>query len=47
MAWSHALLAEVNFRIDGHGFRCHLLTFWPDASIAMLVEAVDRLLATL
>lgn len=47
MVWAHALLAEVSFRVEGRPFRCHLLTFWPDASMAMLVEAVDRLLATL
>lgn len=46
MAWRRALVAEVNFRVEGRAFRCHLLTFWPDASLAMLVQAVDALLAS-
>ncbi|HVV82254.1 MAG TPA: hypothetical protein VHE35_04215 [Kofleriaceae bacterium] len=47
MDWRRALLAEVNFRVEGRAFRCHLLTFWPDASLAMLIEAADALLATI
>lgn len=46
MAWQAALLAEVNFRVEARTFQCHLLTFWPDASMTVLVKAVDDLLAT-
>lgn len=46
MAWACALLAEVNFSVEGRAFRCHLLTFWPDASLATLIAAADALLAT-
>lgn len=45
--WENALIAEVNFRVVDRAFRCHLLTFWPDASIEVLLEAVDAMLATL
>lgn len=47
LPWDHALLAEVNFRVVDRAFRCHLLTFWPDESIAVLLQAVDAFLATL
>lgn len=46
MAWHNALLAEVNFRVEARTFNCHLLTFWPDASLDALMKAVDDLLAT-
>jgi chemotaxis protein CheC len=46
MEWGCALLAEVSFRVEDHTFQCHLLTFWPDASLEVLVRAVDQLLAT-
>jgi chemotaxis protein CheC len=47
LPWENALIAEVNFRVVDRAFRCHLLTFWPDDSIAVLLGAVDALLATL
>lgn len=47
LPWENALVAEVNFRVVDRAFRCHLLTFWPDESIEVLLEAVDALLATL
>lgn len=47
MPWSRALLAEVNFRVEGKTFECHLLTFWPDDSMDVLAKGVDDLLATL
>jgi chemotaxis protein CheC len=46
LPWQAALVAEVNFRVEGRAFRCHLLTFWPDDSIAALLGAVDAFLAT-
>jgi chemotaxis protein CheC len=45
--WSRALVAEVNFRIVDRAFCCHLLTFWPDESIGVLMHSVDRFLAEL
>lgn len=55
LPWANALLAEVNFRIVDDAkagamdasFRCHLLTFWPDESIAVLLRSVDAFLAAL
>ena len=47
LPWENALVAEVNFRVVDRAFRCHLLTFWPDESIEVLLGAVDALLATL
>jgi len=47
LPWDRALLAEVNFRIVGRAFSCHLLTFWPDESIGVLLHAVDTFLAQL
>jgi chemotaxis protein CheC len=47
LPWDRALLAEVNFRIVGRAFSCHLLTFWPDDSIGVLMHAVDAFLAEL
>lgn len=47
LPWQNALVAEVNFQIVDRAFRCHLLTFWPDESIDVLLCAVDALLATL
>jgi chemotaxis protein CheC len=47
LPWRSALLAEVNFRVEDRAFRCHLLTFWPDDSIRVLLGAVDAFLASL
>lgn len=47
LPWDHALIAEVNFQIVDRAFRCHLLTFWPDESLHVLMAAVDAFLATL
>lgn len=47
LPWNRALIAEVNFRVDDRAFCCHLLTFWPDASIDVLLRAVDAFLAQL
>lgn len=47
LPWKTALIAEVNFRVDDRAFRCHLLTFWPDESLRVLLRAVDAFLAAL
>ena len=47
LPWNRALIAEVNFRIVERSFCCHLLTFWPDESIGVLMRAVDAFLARL
>lgn len=47
LPWTRALIAEVNFRVTDRAFCCHLLTFWPDASLHVLMHAVDEFLATL
>jgi chemotaxis protein CheC len=45
--WSCALIANVNFTMEGQHFRASLLVFWPDDAIATLDEAVGELLAEL
>ena len=47
LPWDRALIAEVNFRVVERPFCCHLLTFWPDASLDVLMRAVDAFLAEL
>lgn len=47
LPWKTALIAEVNFRVADRPFHCHLLTFWPDDSIAVLLRSVDAFLASL
>jgi chemotaxis protein CheC len=47
LPWDRALVAEVNFRIVERAFCCHLLTFWPDESISVLLRSVDAFLAQL
>jgi chemotaxis protein CheC len=47
LPWDRALIAEVNFRVVEQPFCCHLLTFWPDSSLAVLMRAVDTFLAEL
>ena len=47
LPWQNALIAEVNFRVVERPFCCHLLTFWPDESIRVLLRAVDAFLAQL
>lgn len=47
LPWDRALIAEVNFKLTDRAFACHLLTFWPDASLGVLMRAVDEFLATL
>jgi chemotaxis protein CheC len=47
LPWDKALIAEINFRIVERAFCCHLLTFWPDESISVLLRSVDAFLAQL
>lgn len=47
LPWNRALIAEVNFRVVDRAFCCHLLTFWPDASLCALMREVDAFLAEL
>ncbi len=47
LPWSHALLVEVNFRIEKMDFVCHVLVFWPEEAIKSLLAAVDRILEAL
>ncbi len=47
LLWSHALIFEVNFRLEDRGFVCHLLAFLPETSIECLCQAVVRLMEAL
>ena len=42
LSWSHALLMEVNFTVEGCGFKCHLLTFMTEETIDTLRGILDE-----
>ncbi len=44
VSWSNALLVEVNFRLEGRSFACHLVILMPEAEIRALAGALDRFL---
>ncbi len=44
LAWSHALLAQVHFRLEGRQFSSRLLIFLPDRSFESIHIALDRFL---
>ena len=41
VSWSNALLVEVNFRLEGRSFACHLVILMPEAEIRALAPAGD------
>lgn len=41
LSWSHALLMEVNFTVEGHDFKCHLLMFMTEEAIDTLRDILD------
>jgi chemotaxis protein CheC len=44
MTWECSLLIEVSFRLENEPFVCHILLFWPQASMGMLAQAIERVL---
>lgn len=44
LTWSHALLVEVNFCIEQHNFKSHLLMFMTEESIDTLRGILDQFL---
>jgi chemotaxis protein CheC len=42
LSWSHALLMEVNFTVEGRDFRCHLLMFMTEDTIDTLRGILDQ-----
>jgi chemotaxis protein CheC len=42
MAWSQALLMEVNFTVEERDFKCHLLMFISEDSIPTLAKILDH-----
>jgi chemotaxis protein CheC len=42
LSWSHALLMEVNFTVEGRDFRCHLLMFMTEEAIESLKDILDN-----
>jgi len=42
LSWSHALLMEVNFTVEGRDFRCHLLMFMAEDAIDTLRGILDE-----
>ncbi len=41
LSWSHALLMEVNFTVEGRDFKCHLLMFMTEEAIGTLQDILD------
>ena len=44
LGWTHALLIEVNFKLEERGFSCHLVMLMPEESIEMMRGVLDQLL---
>ncbi|KIG10142.1 chemotaxis protein CheC [Caballeronia concitans] len=47
LAWKTALLLEVNFALEDHSFRAHLVMLMAEDAIPHLHEALDALLSSL
>ena len=47
LAWKIALLLEVNFALEDHSFRAHLVMLMAEDSILRMNEALDALLSSL
>lgn len=41
LSWSHALLMEVNFTVEGRDFKCHMLMFMTEEAIDTLRGILD------
>jgi chemotaxis protein CheC len=41
LSWSHALLMEVNFTVEGRDFKCHMLMFMTEEAIDTLRDILD------
>ena len=42
LSWTHALLMEVNFTVENHDFKCHLLMFMTEEAIDTLRGILDQ-----
>lgn len=47
LAWSVALLLEVNFGLEHDGFRAHFVMLMAEESIHLMGDALDALLSAL
>jgi chemotaxis protein CheC len=47
LSWTHALLMEVHFTVEGRDFRCHLLMFMTEEAIDTLRGILDDFMADL
>lgn len=47
LSWSHAMLLEVNFAVENHDFKCHLLMFMTEDSIDILRKILDQFLESI
>ena len=47
LQWEVALLVEVNFTLEGHSFRAHLVMLMAEESIRHMNDALDALLSSL
>lgn len=44
LSWTHAMLLEVNFTVENHDFKCHLLMFMTEDTIEALRNILDDFL---
>ena len=47
LSWTHALLLEVNFTVENHDFKSHLLMFMTEEAIETLRSILDQFLEDL
>lgn len=47
LGWQHALLIEINYRLDSESFKCNLLMLMPDESIQVIQDSVDQFLESM
>lgn len=45
--WTHSLLVNLDFGVEGHSFTCELFIFMPDSSIELIRDSLNALLDTL
>jgi len=46
LSWTHALLLEVNFTLEGRNFISHLCTLMPERSIEKMRTILDEFIAS-
>jgi chemotaxis protein CheC len=47
LSWTHALLLEVKFSLEQRDFKCHLLMFLAEETIASLATVLDAFISSI